>query len=147
MSAMLMSLPFSLPDWLPGWAFLLLALPVLLYLLAFLLMPFSVFGVKARIESLEAQIDSLHEDLRMISMRASGALPPSATKFDQYDDVPNFGRLKNSQRAYAEPVATPEPRAAPKPAPVPPPMVPPRERLVSQPLPPRPARRTEPRLD
>ena len=73
--------------------------------LAFLLMPFSVFGVKARIESLEAQIDSLHEDLRMISMRASGALPPSATKFDQYDDVPNFGRLKNSQRAYAEPVA------------------------------------------
>ena len=76
MNAMLMNLPFALPDWLPGWVVLLLALPVLLYLLAFLLMPFSVFGVKARIESLEAQIDSLHEDLRMISMRASGGLPP-----------------------------------------------------------------------
>ena len=57
MSAMLINLPFSLPDWLPGWVLLLLALPVLLYLLAFLLMPFSVFGVKARIESLEAQIE------------------------------------------------------------------------------------------
>ena len=152
MSAMLMNLPFSLPDWLPGWAFLLLALPVLLYLLAFLLMPFSVFGVKARIDSLEAQIDSLHEDLRTMSMRASGGLPPSATNFDRYDDVPNFGRLKNSQRGYSEPVAAPA-RVAPKPAPVPTPMVAPtpmvqpRERLVSQPLPPRPARRTEPRLD
>jgi hypothetical protein len=154
MSAMLMNLPFSLPDWLPGWALLLLALPVLLYLLAFLLMPFSVFGVKARIESLEAQIDSLHEDLRTLSVRVSGGLPPSVSNFDKYDDVPNFGRLKNSQRGYTEPAA-PTARVAPKvaPAPVPTPMVAPapmaqpRERLVSQPLPPRPTRRTEPRLD
>jgi hypothetical protein len=157
MNAMLMNLPFSLPDWLPGWVFLLLALPVLLYLLAFLLMPFSVFGVKARIESLEAQIDSLHEDLRLMSMRAAGVLQPSAKDFERYDDVPNFGRLKNSQRGYAEPaapapVAAPVPRAAPVPAPapraapVPTPMAS-RERLVPPPLPPRPARRTEPRLD
>ena len=83
MSAMLMNLPFSLPDWMPGWALLLLALPVLLYLLAFLLMPFSVFGVKARIELLEAQIDALHEDVRTMAMRASGGLPPSVSQVRQ----------------------------------------------------------------
>src|SRR5271155_3310342 len=104
---MLTDMPFALPDWMPAWMFLLLAVPVMLYLLAFLLMPFSVFGVKARIEALEAQIESLHEDLRTMSMRSSGGLPPSATNFDKYDDVPNFGRLKNSQRGYIEPVATP----------------------------------------
>src|ERR1700722_17983373 len=108
MSAMLMSLPFSLPDWLPGWAFLLLALPVLLYLLAFLMMPFSVFGVKSRIESLETQIDALHEDVRTMTMRAAGVLPPAA-EFDRYatNDVPHFGRIKNSQRGYVEPEPPP----------------------------------------
>ena len=149
---MLTDMPFALPAWMPAWMLLLLAVPVMLYVLAFLLMPFSVFGVKARIESLEAQIDSLHEDLRTMSVRASGGLPPSVSNFDKYDDVPNFGRLKNSQRGYSEPVAPPA-RVAPKAAPVPTPMVAPapmaqpRERLVSPPLPPRPARRTEPRLD
>src|SRR6202020_3085230 len=54
MDDMLMNLPLMLPAWIPGWVVLILALPVLLYVLAFLLMPFSVFGVQARIESLEA---------------------------------------------------------------------------------------------
>lgn len=151
---MMMNLPFTLPAWMPGWVFLLLALPVLLYVFAFLLMPFSVFGVKARIESLEAQIDSLHEDLRMMAMRASGALPPSATELDSYDDVPNFGRIKKSQAGQVRSSfqASTPPRAAPIPVPTPVPMptpiVPSRERLAPAPAPPpRPARRTEPRLD
>ena len=33
---MLTNMPFSLPDWMPAWMFLLLAVPVLLYVLAFL---------------------------------------------------------------------------------------------------------------
>jgi hypothetical protein len=140
---MLTNLPFALPDWMPDWLFLLLALPVLLYALAFLLMPFSVFGVKARLEALEAQIDALHEDVRMMAMRSSGALPPSSTKLDAYDDVPNFGRIKRAQPDYDEPAV---PRAvAPRPV-VPPMSAPTRERLAPAPPPPRPARR-EPRLD
>jgi hypothetical protein len=153
---MLMNLPLMLPAWIPGWVVLLLALPVLLYVLAFLLMPFSVFGVKARIESLEAQIDSLHEDLRTMAMRASGILPPSSTELDTYEDVPNFGRLKKSQRFYAEPAVEPvmtpptvRPVVPPAPTPMPisAPIVPARERLTPAPPPPRAARRTEPRLD
>jgi hypothetical protein len=153
---MLTNLPLMLPDWIPGWVVLLLALPVLLYVLAFLLMPFSVFGVKARIESLEAQIDSLHEDLRTMSMRASRGLPSSSTEFDRYEDVPNFGRLKRSHRDSAEPtvqapVAPPAVRPVvspvPAPAPISAPIVPTRERLAPAPPPPKVARRTEPRLD
>ena len=45
-----LNLPFALPVWLPGWAIVLVALPVLLWGLAFLMMPFSVFGVKLRLE-------------------------------------------------------------------------------------------------
>src|SRR5271165_6148742 len=96
-----MTLPFTLPDWLPGWALLLLALPVLLWALAFLLMPFSVFGVKARLEALEAQVDALQDDLRMISMHMSGALSPASRSSDAFDDVPDFGRLKKSRASFA----------------------------------------------
>jgi len=162
---MLMNLPFSLPDWMPGWVFLLLALPVLLYLLAFLLMPFSVFGVKSRIEALEAQIDALHEDVRTMTMRASGVLPQAASEYERYaNDVPHFSRIKNSQRGYVEPEPLPPPpparepvrepvrRAAPvvvpQPVAPPAPMVASRERLAPAPAPaPRPVRRMEPRLD
>lgn len=145
---MLTNLPFALPAWMPDWLFLLLAVPVLLYALAFLLMPFSVFGVKARLEALEAELDSLHEDLRMMVMRSSGALPPSSTKLDAYDELPSFGRTKRAQPDYDEPAVAPR---AVAPRPVVPPMsapmsAPARERLAPAPPPPRPARR-EPRLD
>ena len=168
-------MPFALPDWMPAWMFLLLAVPVLLYVLAFLIMPFSVFGVKARIESLEAQIEALHDEVRMMSMRSAGVLQRGRTARDVDDDVPDFAHLKKSQRSYAEPVVTqvtPRPAApapapspapamrprpivtpAPAPAPMPQvtPVVPTRERLTPGPAPrnepPRPVRRSEPRLD
>jgi hypothetical protein len=142
---MFTNLPFTLPDWMPGWVLLLLALPVLLYLLAFLLMPFSVFGVKARIEALEAQIDSLHDELRTMALRSTGVLPPAAD-LDSYDEVPNFGRLKKSQRVVNEPA--PAPRIAPAPpaktVSAPPARTAPVE---SAPAWDRPVRRKEPRLD
>ena len=143
-----MTLPFTLPDWLPSWALLLLALPVLLWALAFLLMPFSVFGVKARLEALEAQVDALQDDLRTISMRMSGALSPGSRSSDAFEDVPDFGRLKKSRANFAPaPEVEEEPRlpSAPQRAPIPTPQ-PLRERLSPAPQPNRP-RRTEPRLD
>ena len=135
-SEMLMNLPFTLPSWMPDWLFLLLALPVLLYALAFFLMPFSVFGVKSRLESLETQIDALHDELRMQALRNAGVLPRSSTDLDAYEDVPNFQRLKTNQR-------TPEPPRAPPPMT---PVVPPRQAAQAAP-PPRTGRRMEPRLD
>ena len=141
-----MNLLPTLPGWMPGWMFLLLALPVLLWALAFLRMPFSVVGVKGRIESLESQIDALQDELRTMAMRGAGMASAASSSFESFDDVPNFGRLKKSQRDYAEPVPVPQPMARPAP---PPAVTPLRERLAPAPQnpPPRPPRRTEPRLD
>jgi hypothetical protein len=166
---MLTDMPFALPDWMPAWMFLLLAVPVLLYVLVFLLMPFSVFGVKARLEALEAQIESLHDELRIMSMRSAGIMPRGRATPDLDDDVPDFAHLKKSQRAYAEPVVTqvtprtpapapapamrsrPSMTPAPAPAPTPMPQVTPampaRERLTPGPAPRTNVRRAEPRLD
>jgi hypothetical protein len=136
------TLPFTLPDWLPAWAFLLLALPVLLWLLAFLIMPFNVFGVKSRLESLEAQVDGLQDELRLAAMRANGVLP--RTRGDDYDEVPNFNRVKSAQAKY-DPKYDPVP-SIPPPLPAPLTPVPRREEPAAR-LPPRPGRRMEPRLD
>jgi hypothetical protein len=133
------TLPFTLPDWLPPWAFLLIALPVLLYLLIFLIMPFSVFGVKARLDNIEQQLESLHEELRFLANRNTSR-PTRPIEDDDYD-VPNFTRMKTGR------TTTPEPQPYYKPIP-PAPLTPtsdPRDKLTR--LPQRPPRRTEPRLD
>lgn len=155
-----MTLPFSLPDWMPGWLFLVIAVPALLWFLAFLMVPFNVFGVKARLESLEGELASLHEELRISQLRASGVLPTPVRSMESYEDVPNFGQLK---RGRAAPPPVEEPAPAPR-APIPNPepargyptrdfsaqdyTQPSRERIAPQPQPQqqRP-RRTEPRLD
>jgi hypothetical protein len=104
-----MTLP-PLPDWLPDWAFLLLAVPVLLYALLFLLMPFSVFGVKSRLEALESQIVLLHDEIRVLGVRETPTAPrPVSTAFEE--DIPDFGRLK--QRIAAEPSPAPPPTQPP----------------------------------
>ncbi|WP_297491091.1 hypothetical protein [Acidocella sp.] len=142
-----MNLPFSLPDWMPGWAILALAVPALLWFLAFLLVPFSTIGLKARLEALEGQVEAMHEDIRVMAMRASGALPPLARQLDPYDDVPHFGALKRGRaEPRAEAAPPPEsPRRAPIPTPQPGNPPPGRERLT--PLPPAMRPRREPRLD
>jgi hypothetical protein len=146
-----MDLPFTLPDWLPAWAFLILALPVLLYALAFIVMPFSVFGVKARLDALESQIDSLHEEVRNLAMRSGGLMGggggrPVTQESDNYDPLPHFDRLKSSRKAFSE---TPAPPLVPPPAPaILTPVVPPRDKPSGgDRLPARPPRRMEPRLD
>jgi hypothetical protein len=132
------TLPFTLPDWLPAWAFLLLVLPVLLYLLVFLVMPFSVFGVKSRLETIEQQLESLQDDLRLLTSRNLSRTPRPLDD-DPYE-IPNFTRMKSSR--------TPEPQPQPSYKPIPPaPLTPLANTRVTPRLPQRPPRRTEPRLD
>jgi hypothetical protein len=75
-------MPFALPDWLPWWAPLLLLLPALLYALAFLFMPFSVIGVKARLEVIEARLDEIQNEIRHLALR----LPAGSSQMD-FDEV------------------------------------------------------------
>jgi len=72
------ALPFALPDWLPWWVPLLLLVPALLYALAFLFMPFSVIGVKGRLDVIEARLDEIQGEIRSLSLRLR---EPGATDY------------------------------------------------------------------
>ena len=64
-----MTSPLPLPDWVPWWVHVVLLLAALLFAALFLLMPFSVFGVKARLEGVEARLDEIQGELRSLSLR------------------------------------------------------------------------------
>jgi hypothetical protein len=85
-----MSLPFTLPDWLPWWVPILLLVPALMYALAFLFMPFSVIGLKGRLEAVEARLDEIQGEIRGLALRL-----PEPMRTTSYDDV------------YAPPVTAP----------------------------------------
>jgi hypothetical protein len=64
-----MTLPFALPDWVPWWVSIVVIVPVILFGLAFLFMPFSVFGVKGRLEGVEARLDEIQGEIRSLALR------------------------------------------------------------------------------
>jgi hypothetical protein len=64
-----MTLPYTLPDWVPWWVNIAILVPVVLFALAFLLMPFSVFGIKGRLESVEARLDEIQGEIRSLALR------------------------------------------------------------------------------
>jgi hypothetical protein len=64
-----MNMPFALPEWVPWWVPLVLLVPALLYALAFLFMPFSVLGVKTRLEVIEARLDEIQQEIRHLALR------------------------------------------------------------------------------
>jgi len=100
-----MTLPFALPDWLPPWLGIALLVPALLYALAFLFMPFSVIGVKSRLEGIEARLDEIQGEIRHLALR-----------------LPETGRAADYDEIYAPEPAVP-PRhgdAAPSRPPIPP---------------------------
>ena len=73
-----MNMPFALPDWVPWWVTLAVLAPILVYLAGFLLMPFSVFGVKGRLDLIDARLDEIQGEIRTLSLRlpdAAGAAP------------------------------------------------------------------------
>jgi hypothetical protein len=53
----------------PAWTGLVLLAVLVLVALAYLLMPFSVFGVKGRLDAIEAQLDDLQTEMRTLALR------------------------------------------------------------------------------
>jgi hypothetical protein len=144
-----MTLPIALPAWLPWWASLVLLVAAGLWGLAFLLVPFSVIGVKARLEGLEARLDEIQAEIRTLALRLPEHAP--AVPFDEVYTMPQVEPPLQPTRA--EPSLSsphrPPPMARP-PIPPPPPDV--RSRYESEPpvvipRPPRREGRVEPRLD
>src|ERR1700689_4862151 len=73
----------NLPEWLPWWVPLALLVPALLWALSFLFMPFSVFGVKSRLEAIEARLDEIQNEIRHLAVR----IPTGGGAGPDYDDV------------------------------------------------------------
>lgn len=93
---------------LPEWSGLVALVLLALVGLAYLLMPFSVFGVKGRLEAIEAQLDEIQAEIRNLAMHMpeqSRSRPPAE---DDWAGPPI------ASRAAAEP---PVPRLRPPPLP------------------------------
>ena len=86
-----MNMPFAIPDWLPWWVPLVLLVPALLYALAFLFMPFSVLGVKTRLEAMEARLDDIQQEIRLLALRL-----PVGPQVMEFEDV--YAPIARSQR-------------------------------------------------
>ncbi|MBU8538311.1 hypothetical protein [Falsiroseomonas tokyonensis] len=110
---------------LPDWSGLVVLVLLTLVGLAYLLMPFSVFGLKGRLDAIEAQLDEVQAELRTLSIRLPDAAPRRAPVEDDWAEPPQMTR---------QPVDAPTPRSRP---PVPPPAA----------WPERGPARSEPRLD
>jgi hypothetical protein len=76
-----MTMPFTLPDWMPWWVPIVLLVPAILYGLAFLFMPFSVIGLKGRLETIEARLDEIQGEIRSLVLRMPE--PSRALDFDE----------------------------------------------------------------
>jgi hypothetical protein len=133
-----MTLPFTLPSWMPEWLGLILLLIGLVYALAMLAMPFSVFGVKSRLEAIEERLDQVQEELRILTMRLPEPLRGVAIDETPYDPLPRAAAgqyERDRSRVISPPTSEPyrEPIGRGRP-----PAPPPRSA---------PGRRIEPRLD
>ena len=94
-----MTLPFTVPDWLPWWVPIVLLVPALLYALAFLFMPFSVIGVKGRLDVIEARLDEIQGEIRHLALRL-----PETVRAADYDEI--YAPEPTSAAAPAPPVVT-----------------------------------------
>lgn len=109
-----MTLPFPLPGWMPPWLGLVLLIVGLLYALALLAMPFSVFGVKSRLEAIEDQLEQVQEELRILTLRLPEPLRGVAFDEAPYDPLPRTGAGGYDRDATRRvppipPTPTPEP--------------------------------------
>lgn len=80
----------------PAWTGLAALLVILLLGLAFLVMPFSVFGVKSRLEAVEAQLDEMQTELRGISARLADS--PRRVTVDDLEMPPRPGERSSGGR-------------------------------------------------
>lgn len=109
-----MTLPFSLPDWLPWWVPFVVLVPALLYLLVFLLMPFSVIGLKGRLEAIEARLDEIQGEIRALVLR----MPEQRGRGLEWSDpLPPIPPARPDDDRPARPPIPPAPVQAPRRAP------------------------------
>lgn len=112
-----------LPDWLPPWAQLLIVIALAGFALAFLCMPFAVFGLKGRLSGLELQLEEARADLQVIAARLavlatdSTARTPAAAREKQEEWITPAAEKQPEEPAspvFRPPGAGPASSAAPR---------------------------------
>ena len=102
-----MTLPPILPEWVPWWVQLVLVVLFVLFGCGFLMMPFAVFGIRGRLDLLEAQLDDIHAELRMLSMRLPDAQVAQQAARQPVDPEPRIAMRDTAPSYDAEiPAAT-----------------------------------------
>jgi hypothetical protein len=118
-----MTPPLVVPDWIPWWVPTILLVLALLWLLAFLLVPFSVIGLKSRMDGLEARLDEIQAEIRRLTLRLPDPVRP--VEFDELYAAPpppeSSRRAPGLTRPPIPPAAydladAPDPDAAPEPS-------------------------------
>ena len=104
-----MTLPALLPGWLPPWAQLAVLVALVLLALLFLAVPFSVIGLKGRLDSVEARLDEIQGEIRSLSLRlpeAEGGYQAewgAAARFAPRPPIPPAPRGRGEGRPRSEP--------------------------------------------
>lgn len=93
---------------LPEWSGLVILLLALLFVLAFVMMPFSVFGTKSRLDAIEAQLDEVQQEIRSLALRLPepGLRRRTVAAEDAYDEPP-MARQEAALREERAPRMTP----------------------------------------
>ncbi len=92
-----MTSPLPFPDWVPPWVHLVALVAIAGLTLLFVLMPFSVFGLKTRLEMIEARLDDIQAELRYIGQ--SGNAGPSMSGPAAYKELPEDAGRVDALRA------------------------------------------------
>ncbi len=107
-----------LPDWVPWWVHVAVLSLLGLFALMLLLMPFSVFGTKARLEAIEARLDEIQGEIRTIALRmpdsrAAAPIPDAPQTFRdpaRYPPVPPPPQFSRPAQAPPTAAGRTEPR-------------------------------------
>ncbi len=112
-----------MPDWLPWWGALVVLIPVLIYALLYLAVPFSVLGLKARLEGIEDRLDEIQHEIRALSLRlpeqeARPPIPPrqaEARPAPRPRPTPDDDDEPVAEEAFRPDLRAPEPRTPRRP--------------------------------
>lgn len=101
---------------LPSWVAIVLLVAIAVTVLAFLAMPFSVFGVKTRLEAVEAELAELRGEIRALLRQPPAPGAPAARAAVEEDYVAPPGRLAPRAPEVAPRITPPVPPPAARPA-------------------------------
>jgi hypothetical protein len=96
---------------LPSWVGFVLLLAIAISVLSLLAMPYSVFGVKSRLEAIEAEIADLRVEIRAILSQAPAAAPPARASEEIWVPPPSRAAAPTEEPRLTAPVPPPAARA------------------------------------